>query len=229
MANQSRYIEHPRRDTALSRVQRYGTAQEADGSVKEAEGSAPNLDSEEVAIIHATEEEDINTQVTTPVTQTQRFATRKSKLSDERCKWQSHLYISDMEQLDNTLLGTTQLAVVKNRPELTILKQHAKRRLHKLQYTRLSEIVYTNTMITAFHWESVKRYKYMQLFVGSDSHYMHGYLMKKKSEFFPDALEDFLTYVGTPSKLVSDNAREEIQNEVKKHLSKLLRCKNGSV
>jgi hypothetical protein len=147
---------------------------------------------------------------------------RKSRYSDEKKKkWQSHLYISDPATLEQTLLSTTQLAVLETNPELTILKQHGKRRLHKLSQRRLTETFYTDTIVAAPECVSVRGYNYTQLFIGKESHYIRVYNMKKKSQYYPDALCDFITYVGIPKKLISDNAGEEVQAEVRWYLSKL--------
>jgi hypothetical protein len=151
----------------------------------------------------------------------QKESKRKSRYSDEKWqKWKTHLYISDLATLDHTLLSTTQLAVLETNPELTILKQHGKRRLHKLSQKRLKETFYTDTIVASPECTSVRGYNYTQLFIGKESHYIRVYNMKKKSQY-PDALHDFITYVGIPPKLISDNAGEEVQAEVRRYLTKL--------
>jgi hypothetical protein len=134
----------------------------------------------------------------------QKESKRKSRYSDEKWqKWKTHLYISDLATLDHTLLSTTQLAVLETNPELTILKQHGKRRLHKLSQKRLKETFYTDTIVASPECTSVRGYNYTQLFIGKESHYIRVYNMKKKSQYYPDALCDFITYVGIPPKLIS--------------------------
>jgi len=147
---------------------------------------------------------------------------RKSRFSEDKwLKWKQHLYLTDDETLDRTLQGTTQLAALEHNPELTKVKQHGKRRLHKLSQRKIKETFYTDPIVSALTCESVRGYKYTQVFIGKRSHYIYVYHLKKKSEYYPEALCNFITYVGIPEKIISDNAGEEVQKDVKTYLAKL--------
>ena len=87
------------------------------------------------------------------------------------------------------------------------LKQHAKRRFFSLQHRRISDEVFTDTIIIKRGKLSIRGFKYAQLYVCSRSRMTKVYLMKSKDQALNSLLQ-FFTDVGIPDKIVYDGARE---------------------
>lgn len=120
-----------------------------------------------------------------------------------------------LDVVEKTLQCTTQLA--KNYFRLP-LRQHYKSRFPQLNRNRLREIYCTDTFFS-----SVPALKTnatcMQIFVGRESMYTRVYSMTSESEG-PNMLETFISDVGAPYTMKSDNAQMETSRAWKNILRK---------
>ena len=144
----------------------------------------------------------------------------KTPSTEQRKVWKSRLNISDENVLTKTLEATTQLAITEYKPELTQLKQHAKRRLYSLGGRRIKGYVSTDPIVPKKDiGKSWRGYQYSQVFLVVSTGYIFIYHMKHKNEY-SDAFHAFFTEVGIPEEMRADYASEEKSKAVVKILHK---------
>ena len=116
---------------------------------------------------------------------------------------------------EDTLKVTTQLA--KNHVRLP-LRHHFKSRFPQLNKNRLRETYSTDTIFSSVPAINTNE-TCMQIFCGKVSKFSRGYGMKSENQGV-QALEDFVTEVGAPYRMLNDNAKMEISSAWKQVLRK---------
>ncbi|MGH2416470.1 MAG: hypothetical protein ACRDEA_22810, partial [Microcystaceae cyanobacterium] len=127
-------------------------------------------------------------------------------------RWADQLYCPDLNVVKKTLNATTQLAQVEPPSSLAHLKQHEKRRLYEFKHKRIADEVFVDIMQTKSGEKSIRGYKYAAVFVCKRSHFTKVYPLKTRDHSI-DALRNFLTDVGSPTKLCYDRAGEFVLDE----------------
>ncbi|MGH3055170.1 MAG: hypothetical protein ACRDL7_09360, partial [Gaiellaceae bacterium] len=123
-------------------------------------------------------------------------------------------------------LGMTNLDIVKKTLDCTTwmgkldprvpLRRHIKARLPHMGLVRLQEPVSMDTVFPS-KTEILKDYNgntCAQVFVGLESNYIFTVLMKAERDG-PGALQDFIRYVGCPSRLHNDRAKMQLNEKIK--------------
>ena len=124
--------------------------------------------------------------------------------------WAKNLGYTTRQNVEQTLLATTQH--IKDDPAQSrmIMRDHYVARLLPLRPHRISDTCYTDTFFSSV--KSVRGYKCFQLFSLKESKFDTTYLMKAKSQAF-DALGDYVRYYGAPNLLIHDEAKEMKSNK----------------
>jgi hypothetical protein len=126
--------------------------------------------------------------------------------TDQIQLWTATLGFPPAQVVENTLKNTTRYVHTLESENRMIMRDHKKARAIPLRPHRINERAFSDTFISCV--ESVRGYKYFQLFSFESSKMDFIYLMRRKSQA-PDTLADLIRQVGAPTVLITDNSKEQ--------------------
>ena len=130
--------------------------------------------------------------------------------AEELKDWSQRMGSIPEDVVKKTLEATTQFVNTVEAETRTTPRRHFKVRLPSLRPKRLVEGFHTDTFFS--DCKSLTGFKCAQVFVGATSGYTYVVPMKGKGYAF-DALKSFISDVGAPAFLLTDNAYEEVRGE----------------